>query len=161
MRPLLLSLLLACAACTRPAGEAQPVPSLLAASTAAPDASSDDEPIEVFFARFQAAVRDRDLDALTALARFPLVGAEVDRGAFVRDLYPSYLEAGPFRDVLLAAEPGDLEPMDDGSYRYQALVTYNEEGEAVKDGEYESAILFTFRPDGEGGWYLAEVWFAG
>jgi hypothetical protein len=151
MRLSLLGLvaLTACAACTaQPANE-----------------TPGDEPVEAFFARFQAAVRDHDLDALTDMARFPLVGAEVDREAFVTDLYPTNLREGAFRDVLLAATADDLEAMEDGSYRYMALVSYNEEGEAVADGapeaEYESAILFTFRPDGEGGWYLAEVWFAG
>ena len=151
MRPLLLALALV--ACASPSGAAPSAP-----ASVAPPA---DEPIEAFFARFQAAVRDDDLDALAAMTRFPLAGAEVDREAFVNDLYPAYLQAGDFRDALLAASPDALEPTEDGGYRYQALVAYSEEGEAVENGDYESAILFVFAPDGAGSWQLAEVWFAG
>src|SRR5690606_40133770 len=108
-----------------------------------------------------AAARDRDLDALAAMARFPLGGAEADRDAFVSDLYAAYLQQGDFRDVLLAATPDDLEPTDDGGYTYQALVNYDEDGEVVEHGDYESAVIYVFEPDGAWSWQLTEVWFAG
>jgi hypothetical protein len=95
------------------------------------------------------------------MTHFPLAGVELDRKAFANAFYPANLREGAFRDALLAATPSDLEASGDGGYTYQALVTYDEEGEAVEGGGYESAILFTFRPDGSGSWQLAEVWFAG
>lgn len=160
MRLPLLGLLVVVAACAAEP-EAPAVPASPASAPPAPTEAAADEPIEAFFARFQAAVRDHDLDALTAMARFPLGGAEADREAFVSDLYPAYLQEGDFRDVLLAATPDDLEPTDDGGYTYQALVNYNEDGEVVEHGDYESAVIFVFEPDGAGSWQLTEVWFAG
>jgi hypothetical protein len=135
-----------------------------AAAPAAQEAPGG-ETIEAFFARFQEAVRGGDPEAVAALARFPLAGIEADREAFSADYYASSFGEGPFRDALLAASPDALEAMDDGSYRYMALVGYTEEGEVVAgdapEAAYESAMILVFRPDGEGGWYLGEVHFAG
>lgn len=148
----LLPLLLALVAC---AAAAPPVP----------PAPPEDEPIEVFFARFQKAVRSGDREAVAALVRFPLAGIEADRATFFADHYMPLLGEGPFRNALLDGTPAELEEGDDGSYAFVAIVGYDANGEVVTDeegvAETESAMVLIFRPDGAGSWQLTEIQLAG